>query len=371
MEDVVFACVRCGKERPGREAAWRCDCGGTLRVVGHELPPDTSGRGIWRWLRGLPVDEGAIVSLGEGETPLIRRRVGGGEAWLKMDHLQPTGSYKDRGMAALVSWLRTVGVSRVTEDSSGNAGSSMAAYCAAGGVSCDVYVPAYTSEGKCVQIRAYGAGLVRVPGTREDGTRAAMEAAGAPGAFYASHNWSPVFLEGVGTWALETLEALPSTTDLVVPVGQGSIALGASVAIEKLRRAGRLATGPRIFAVQPEVCAPLARAFEAGLDGPVAIEKGETAAEGIASAEPVRGAEVLRAVRASGGGFVTVDEEEIWAAHGELCRAGIYVEPTSATVVAGWRKLREAGRVAPDGTVLYLSGIGLKATDKIQAHMSC
>ena len=267
-------------------------------------------------------------------------------------------------------WLRSVGITRVVEDSSGNAGSSMAAYCAAGGVACDVYVPDYTSSGKCVQIAAYGARLVRVTGTREDTTRAAERAGQEKTFFYASHNWSPWFLHGVKTWFLEVFDALPEVRNVVVPVGQGSIALGARIAMEELRRRGRLEHLPRILAVQPAHCDPLARAFDAGLDEAVRIEKKETAAEGIASAEPVRGAEVLRAVRDTGGGFVVVSEPEIWSAHADLCRAGLYVEPTSAAAAAGWRRLCDAGRIdAQDPTVVYLSGIGLKATDKIAEHV--
>ena len=153
-------------------------------------------------------------------------------------------------------------------------------------------------------------------------------------------------------------------------MGQGSIALGARLAMEDLRAAGRLERLPRILAVQPAHCDPLARAFEAGLDEPVRIEKKETAAEGIASAEPVRGAEVLRAVRETDGSFVAVSEAEIWSAHSNLCHAGLYVEPTSAAAAAGWDKLCESGQIdAAEPTVVYLSGIGLKATDKIAGHV--
>ena len=367
----MLVCTQCEREYGDLEAVWRCSCGGTLRLEGYGLPEDASGRGIWRWLRGLPIGGDKIVSLGEGETPLIEKKVGDAEAWFKLDYLQPSGSYKDRGMSVLVSWLRAAGPGQIIEDSSGNAGSSMAAYCAAGGLSCDVYVPDYTSEGKCVQVRAYGARLVRVPGSREDTTRVAVGAgAGSSGrSFYASHNWSPWFLQGIKTWFLEVFEALPGVRNLVVPVGQGSIALGARLAMEDLRRAGRLKALPRMFAVQPALCAPLAQAFDAGLDEPALIEKGETAAEGIASAEPVRGAEVLRGVRETDGGFVTVEEDEIWASLRDLCRAGLYVEPTSAAAAAGWRKLLSSGRVgAREQTVVYLSGIGLKATDKIAGH---
>ena len=189
--------------------------------------------------------------------------------------------------------------------------------------------------------------------------------------FYASHNWSPWFLHGVKTWFLEVQEALPRVRNLVVPAGQGSIVLGAALALEDLKRAGALSQPVRILAVQPAACAPLAKAFERGAASPEKIEKGDTAAEGIASAEPVRGDEVLEAVRASSGTFVAVEEEEIWRSHGDLCAAGLFVEPTSAAAVAGWKKLIDSGQLdAREETVVYLSGIGLKATDKIAAHVT-
>lgn len=366
----VLACSRCSRQFGVRDPIWRCSCGGALYLIGDESPFPSSGPGIWRWLSGLGLDPSCVVSMGEGGTPLIERRIGGRNAWFKLDYLAPTGSYKDRGMSVLVSWLRSAGVARVVEDSSGNAGSSMAAYCAAGGIACDVYVPEYTSSGKCVQIAAYGARLVRVPGTREETTRAAERAGQEQGSFYASHNWSPWFLQGVKTWFLEVFEVLPEVRNIVVPVGQGSIALGARIAMEDLRRRGQLARMPRILGVQSAHCDPLARAFDAGLNEPARIEKRDTVAEGIASAEPVRGAEVLRAVRETEGGFVTVSEAEIWSAHADLCRVGLYVEPTSAAAVAGWDQLCRSGNIdATEPTVIYLSGIGLKATDKIGEHL--
>lgn len=201
----MFKCGKCGKEYGDRERVWRCECGGTLSLCGYDFHmPDKKYGGIWRWLGGLPIDAEKIVTMGEGETPLVRREIEGHSAFFKLDYTLPSGSYKDRGMSALVSWLATVGAKTIVEDSSGNAGSSMAAYCAAGGIGCDVYVPDYTSEGKCVQIKSYGANLVRVPGSREDTTHAAVKAGEA--SFYASHNWSPIFPHGVKTWFLEAFE---------------------------------------------------------------------------------------------------------------------------------------------------------------------
>jgi threonine synthase len=373
---TLLVCERCGSVFD-ESLRWRCVCGAPLgleKSATRYVPFDSEKRrGIWRHFDGLfPKD--AIVTLGEGDTPLVERFVGGDAAWFKLDFLGPSGSYKDRGMTVLVSrlkFMRAMGLNRVVEDSSGNAGASMAAYCAAAGIACDVYVPAYTSAGKCVQIEAYGANLVRVPGAREDATRAAEKAGGGTGAYYASHNWNPWFLHGVKTWFFETFEELPEVENIVVPVGQGSIAIGAWLALRELDEAGALRRTPRIFAVQSENCAPLAGAFRLGLDAPARVDKRDTAAEGIASAEPVRGKEVLDAVRRTGGSFVTVTEDEVWDAFYASAKAGLYIEPTSAAAVAGWKRLLADGSVtAEEKTVVFLSGIGLKATDKAAAHQS-
>ncbi|MDR3231781.1 MAG: pyridoxal-phosphate dependent enzyme [Synergistaceae bacterium] len=369
-----LVCERCGTVFEESSLRWRCTCGAPLALeepATRYAPSSIPAHGIWRHFDALfPRD--SIVTLGEGDTPLIERSVGGDAAWFKLDFLGPSGSYKDRGMAVLVSRLKLMkemGLRRVVEDSSGNAGASMAAYCAAAGIDCDVYVPAYTSAGKCVQIEAYGANLVRVPGVREDATRAAEKAGGGEGAYYASHNWNPWFLHGIKTWLFEAFETLPDVENLVVPVGQGSIALGAWLALRELDEAGLLRRTPRIFAVQSENCAPLAEAFRRGLDAPGPVGRRDTAAEGIASAEPVRGGAVLNAVRRTGGAFVTVAEDEIWDAFYMSAEAGLYVEPTSAAAVAGWKRLLADGSLAAgQNTVVFLSGIGLKATDKAEAH---
>lgn len=364
----MLICQECHKCYEEKCLRWRCTCGGAFHLEGYTFRFEPSlDSGIWRYRQAIPLSGKTVISLGEGNTPLLERKIGGKLAYFKLDYLCPTGSYKDRGMSVLVSQLKALGISEVIEDSSGNAGSSMAAYCAAAGIACDVYVPEYTSSGKCVQIGAYGAKLVRVPGTREDTTTAAEEA--GQKSYYASHNWNPWFLHGVKTWMLEVFESCPEVENLVLPVGQGSIALGAYLALDELKSAGLLKKYPRIFAVQAENCAPLAKAFEKGLKIAAQIEKKETAAEGIASAMPVRGQEVLGAVYSTRGCFITVSETEIWGAFELAAAEGLYVEPTSAAAVAGWLKLLSAGSISPtERTVVYLSGSGLKATDKIQSH---
>lgn len=370
----MLKCLKCGASYGDDKPIWRCpDCGGHLDHITEKplsISPEEIKRGplsMWRYGKTMPVrSPEKAVTMGEGLTPLIPVELNGVKPLVKMDFLCPTGSYKDRGISVLVSRLRELGIASLIEDSSGNAGAAMAAYCAAGGLNCSVYVPDYTSAGKCVQIEAYGAELIRVPGTREDTTDAAMAAARET--YYGSHNWSPWFVEGVKTFAYEIWEQLGWTAPdhLVLPLGQGSLVLGAYRAFSELREMGLIDHIPKIHGVQSANCAPLAKAYESGLDVPENITKRETVAEGISSATPLRGAEVLEAVKRSGGSIVAVDEKPIVDGIFALASRGIYVEPTSAVVVPGISKLMESGAISKgEETVVFLSGSGLKATDKI------
>lgn len=306
--------------------------------------------------------------MGEGLSPLIQADLGTRQVSLKLDYLCPTGSYKDRGISVLTTKLRENGVTSIIEDSSGNAGASMASYCARGGIKCRIFVPDYTSSGKCVQIESAGAELVKIKGSREETAEAALGEARFT--YYGSHNWSPWFVEGVKTFAYEIWEqmdwAVPD--NLVVPLGQGSLVLGAYRAFSELLEAGLIDRLPKIHGIQAENCSPLAQAHERGLGSPVEIEKRETVAEGISSSLPLRGEEVLEALKVSGGSAVAVDEKSIIDGLFRLSSMGIYVEPTSGVVVPGALKLMKSGVIGKgETTVVFLSGSGLKATDKILA----
>ncbi len=372
----MLRCSVCGSTYDEAALPWRCACGAPLDWVigaGVRTPDDLSGRpaSLWRYREVLPCgnDDGCgPVSLGEGMTPLVRAAWDGAEILWKLDFLCPTGSYKDRGASVLMSRLRDLGVRDIIEDSSGNAGAAMAAYSARAGVRCRIFVPDYTSEGKCVQISSYGAELVRVAGSREDTTAAAERAAQTEGTYYASHNWSPYFAHGVKTLAYELVEELGGAVpdSVIVPAGQGSLVLGCDHAFSEMLASGRIAKRPRIYAVQAAHCAPLYRAFSDGSQEPATIEKHETIAEGISSALPVRGRQVLAAVRRSGGAVLTVDEDEIAPGCFRLARLGLYVEPTSSVVGAAVSRLLKTGAIRPDErTAAVLTGTGLKATDKI------
>lgn len=266
----------------------------------------------------------------------------------------------------MLSLLRAQGITHVLEDSSGNGGAAIATYAAAGGMKATIFVPESTSPAKTVQSLAAGAALRRIPGSRQDCAEAAERE--AERIFYASHNWHPFFLHGTKTLAYELWEdfGFDAPDAVIMPCGAGSNVLGCEIGFSELLRAGAIARLPRLFAVQPRNCAPIAAAWLAGSDGPVATEILPTIAEGTAIAKPLRIREVLGSLRESEGGAVMVSEEEISRAVFDLAAAGLYVEPTSASVAAAHRKLLQSGAIAPDAqTVLVLTGSGLKATQRI------
>jgi len=356
-----------GRTYPISEARW---CGADGHYLNLAPAPglcrrdiDTSRHSVWRYARGLLVDVADAVSLGEGWTPMVAGDWGGSPVHYKLEFMMPTGSFKDRGMTVMVSYLRSRGITRVLEDSSGNAGASLSAYAAAAGLACRILVPETASYPKIAQIAACGADVVTIKGSRQDVAEAALRQSAE--IFYASHNWQPFFVEGIKTLAYELWEQLGfrAPDNLVVPLGYGSNVLGAERGFGELTRQGEIGKGPRLFGVQAANCAPYRAAFVSGSDHLVATPISPTVAEGIATPKPTRVAEVLRAVRESAGAVVAVSEAEIVEALRGLARCGLYVEPTSATAAAGLTRLLAEGVIRPDETtVLVLTGSGLKAS---------
>jgi threonine synthase len=278
----------------------------------------------------------------------------------------PTGSFKDRGTAVMINHLLEVGVGAIHEDSSGNAGASIATYAAACGIPCRVYVPAAAPRGKLVQIAVSGADVRRIPGSRQAAADAALAAAGE--SFYASHNWQPFFIEGTKTLAFELWEQLGFRVpdNILVPTGYGSNILGLDRGFAELERTGAISSRPRLFAIQAANYGAFAAAWAAGKDEFVPFVSNPTIADGLASPRPIRVAEVLRALRSSKGGVVAVAEEEIGPALMALGRRGLFVEPTAATAAAALTRMLGDGTIdARQTTVVVLTGSGLKAADRI------
>lgn len=360
-----YFCIVCGKTYDLGEPRWRCSCGEPLELSSAPASLadiDAKRSGVWRYASLLPpVAEDARVSLGEQTTPLIMSELG---AHLKLDYLLPSGSYKDRGAAVLASRLADLGVKDIVLDSSGNAGAAISTYCAAAGIACRVFVPAGNSRGKLAQIAAVGGTLEPVAGQRRDATRAAMAA--AESSFYASHNWSPDFGAGLATVAFEVWEQLGrrAPSSVLAPCGNGGIILGLYRGFDALVRGGLVERLPRLIAVQAAAFDSVANAIANGLAEPVPRWAGHaTLAEGIACELPVRGRQVLGAIRASSGTAMTVSEEEIRDAALRLAASGFYVEATAAVGFAGLKQLagHGAGSQLGEAPVVILSGTGLKS----------
>ncbi len=237
----MITCTNCGRPYPESGLPFRCvECGGVFDYKepwSLELPNNISQTGIWRFRSsfGLPPDLEPIT-LGEGNTPLIWGEGLGRRIAFKCEYLNPTGSFKDRGSAVIISWLKARGIRSAIENSSGNAGASIAAYAARAGIKMEVYVPASASGPKRRQIEAFGAALKPVDGTRSDVAREVQRAAGG-GAVYASHAWLPFNLPGYATAAYEIVEQLNGNFpgSVIVPVGQGGLLLGLSKGFDALR----------------------------------------------------------------------------------------------------------------------------------------
>jgi threonine synthase len=361
-----YECIECGKQADAGSVIWRCHaCGGALSpLVRQNLERshiDANQRSLWRYAPWLTYPGPPLVTLGEGWTPLVRQSFDGAEIYWKCDFIQPTGSFKDRGIAVMLNFLTSHGIASVAEDSSGNGGAALATYAAAASIPCRIYVPASTSAAKIAQISATGSEVVSVPGARQAVTEAAMN--DSSGAYYASHNWHPMFSEGVKTVGFEIWEQLGfETPDVIIaPAGGGSNIVGCFRAFRDLVASGLAPSIPKLVGVQAANCEPLAKALRERLDTYAEIEPNATIAEGIALSRPVRAKEVLRSVRATGGNIISVSEADIRAAHSKLARRGFYVEPTSAAAAAGFSSLLNQGAIDSSQKIaVILTGSGLK-----------
>ncbi|MCP3028518.1 threonine synthase [Halobacillus sp. A5] len=319
---------------------------------------------MWRYKEALPFDNSEAysqVTLGEGMTPLVLLEREQPNFYVKLDYLMPTGSFKDRGAAVLIAKAVELGAASVIADSSGNAGTAVAAYCARANLDCRIYVPSSTSEKKLAQIEAHGAKIFKVQGSREDTAEAAKKAVEEEKAFYASHVYNPFFYEGTKTFAFEIWEQLDYEVPdkVILPVGNGTLVLGAYIGFQNLKSAGVTDKLPEIIAVQSEGCAPIADAFHSN-EKVSLVETSHTQAEGIAIADPQRGDQIIEAVRETKGTIIVAPEQDIVLARKELAGKGFYVEPTTAATYAAYRTYQPQLVDSNELVVLSLCGSGLK-----------
>ncbi|MGQ9781419.1 MAG: pyridoxal-phosphate dependent enzyme [Nitrososphaeria archaeon] len=362
--DYSIACSMCGKERQ-KETQWRCECRAPFNVILYDRfnkrKIERSDRTIWRYRHFYPyVKKERIISLGEGSTPLVKVQ---NHLWFKLDYLMPTGSYKDRGSSVLISGILSgmEKISGLSEDSSGNAGASIAAYCARAGLNLKVYVPKTTSGIKLTQIGSYGAHVTRVPGTREEVSERAQHA--GEGFLYVGHVWHPYFKDGIRTLAYEIAEQTSWKTfdQIYVPVSAGTLILGLIEGFRHLESSNVIEKMPKMIASQTKQVSPVYhRLKNLAYQPPSRIT---SVADALVSTNPPLLEEMAKILREVNADCEVVEEDEIVAAHSFLARNGFYVEPSSAVAYATYLKRVKEGSVDRDEEVLIvLTGIGLKKT---------
>jgi threonine synthase len=379
-------CDTCGADTDDRTAAPRCQsCGGLLSLV-HPPPtirgaalrasfaaaccarPSRTASGVWRF--GAIVHPGAVdaaVSHPEGNTPLLHREAIA--AWAGVDGLllkheghNPTGSFKDRGMTVAVTQARRIGARAVACASTGNTSASLAAYAAQAGMTGLVFIPeGQVALGKLTQTLAYGARTLMVQGDFDVCLRLVQEAGESLG-IYLVNSINPFRLEGQKTIVLELLQQLDWDPPewIVLPAGNLGNTAAFGKALEEALAWGLIDRMPRLVSVQAAGAAPFAAAFTRHFDRLETVTP-DTLATAIRIGAPASYERAVRAIRRTDGAVLSCSDEEILAAKNIIDRAGVGCEPASAAAVAGVRKLRAAGTIAPtDRVVAVLTGHVLK-----------
>jgi threonine synthase len=356
--------------RAGKPLLVRYDLPGVARALSKaalaDRPPD-----LWRYRELLPVRRAQdIVSLGEAMTPLIAlprlsRKLGGGEILVKDEGRLPTGSFKARGLVMAVSMAKALGITHMAMPTNGNAGAALAAYATRAGIRSTVFCPADTPEVNVGEIELQGARVYRVNGLIDDCGKIVAEGKAAAGWFDASTLKEPYRIEGKKTMGLELAEQLGwDVPDAIFyPTGGGTGLIGMWKAFAELEAIGFIgAKRPRMIAVQAAGCAPMVRAFEAGLEHAPRWEESRTIAAGIRVPQAVGDFLILRAVRESGGFAIAVTDEAITAALAEVAREeGLLVCPEGAATYAAYQRALAEERIRRDARiVLFNCATGLK-----------
>ena len=380
-EGVRLRCVTCGSLYPHNPRLFTCrSCGGLLEVV---TPVDSGfewGRvrarrfGVWRYRELLPLAEWVKpVSLGEGGTPLVKVvRAAGPHVFVKFEGSNPTGSFKDRGMAVGVTIAKGLGVEGVVVASTGNTAASAAAYAARAGLRCLVYLPrGGVARGKLAQALLHGAEVVEVDGFFDDALELVLEeyVERSYSKLYPLNSVNPWRLEGQKTLAFELVDELGNTPDVVVvPVGNAGNISAIWKGFRELRDLGVISGTPRMIGVQATGAAPLAKTWSTGSRELQVVEEPRTIASAIRIGRPVNWVKALKAVEESRGALLTVSDEEILEAIKMLARLeGLGVEPSSAASLAGYLKALEEGLVDRGETVvLVATGHALKDPDIVR-----
>lgn len=373
-------CSRCRRTHEARQPHNLCECGGPL-LARYDLAKvrDAWSRewlanapsSMWRYAPVLPVGKpSSRVTLGEGMTPLVpaRRlgaRLGLKQLWIKDEGLNPTGTFKARGLSCAVSMAVEFGVRAVAIPSAGNAGGALAAYAAAAGLEAHIFMPQDVPRANFIECKAYGAHVTLVDGLISDCARLVAEGAAAGRWFDLSTLKEPYRVEGKKTMGYELAEQLRwELPDAVFYATGGGVGLiGMWKAFAEMEQLGWIGDRrPRMIAVQAEGCKPVVEAFERGEPACRYWENAWTVASGLRVPKPLGDFLILDILRASGGTAVAVSDAELLEAGLRLAaEEGIFVCPEGAACVAALEKLLANGFLTPaDRVVVYNTGTGLK-----------
>ncbi|OYT43968.1 threonine synthase [Candidatus Bathyarchaeota archaeon] len=377
-------CINCGEDYEADEIIYFCRrCGDLLEIeYDYEELAERLERSdwrslplsVWRYRDFLPVrDPSKVVSLNEGGTGLhlcsrLAKVIGLKRVYVKNEGENPTGSFKDRGMTVGVTKALELNMKTVICASTGNTSASLAAYAAKAGLRCIVLVPSgKIAYGKLVQALAYGAEIVQVRGNFDQALRTVIELSERHGEVYLLNSINPYRLEGQKSLAYEVCDQLGGRAPdrVILPVGNAGNISALWKGFTEFYRLGLVDSLPRMVGVQAEGASPIAQAIKRGSDVVTPVENPETVATAIRIGAPVSWKKALRAIRDSDGTAETVTDEEILEAQSMLARCeGLFVEPASASSIAGLKKMVELGEIDRDETVVCVAtGHGLKDPD--------
>jgi threonine synthase len=383
MNVTHLYCSACGKERNARELVNLCECGKPL-MVAYDLESAAmtmqksllAGREstLWRYREVLPVeDEKNRLTLGEGWTPLVHAQRLGAQLdmprlYIKDESLNPTQSFKARGMAVAISMAKELGAKKLAVPSAGNAAGALAAYAAKAGLEAHIFMPQDTPIANIIECQQTGAHVTLIDGLITDCGRIVGERKEAEGWFDVSTLKEPYRVEGKKTMGYELAEQFNwELPDVVLyPTGGGTGLIGMWKAFDEMEQMGWIGSHrPRMVSVQAEGCAPIVKAFHAGASAGVDIPDAHTCAAGLRVPRAIGDFIMLDILRKSGGTAVSVTDEALLAAVAEVGAAeGIFAAPEGAACLPALKDLLEQGAVSRDErVVLFNTGAGVKYLD--------
>ena len=377
---LELKCSACEKKYDASVEQHLCTCGKPLLAVydlrraATTLTPGnlaTRPNNLWRYAEVLP--DGPRVSLGEGMTPVIPvRRLGESlgltRLAVKDEGLNPTGSFKARGMTAAVTRAKQLGAKALAAPTAGNAGGALAAYAAAAGIPAIIVMPADTPVANVLECRAFGAQVVKLNGLISDCGKYVAENKDREGWYDVSTLKEPYRIEGKKTMAYELWEqGKQSLPDVIIyPTGGGVGLIGMCKAFDEMEEMGWIGESrPRMVAVQAEGCAPIVKAWDAQQISAQFFQNAATLASGLRVPGPLGDLMILRMLRQTKGTAITVTDQEMLQAGRELASLeGIFAAPEGAATVAAARKLAASGWIKrDDSVVLFNTGTGYKYSE--------